>query len=1086
MRKPRQARGRNLDLFDDQGPRYLPDSGFSWPSGQSFPINVTARTVRNTVVKDLLDADAPLVVAGYTSLDEVIDLAARCRADASIRVLFGNEPFPGRRDRYRPGGGRFAEEIERYWLDRGISLRRSAGLIECIEALESRRVEARCLSEPGRRLHGKIYVTEKVVTLGSSNFTRAGLEGNLEANARFTREREPERYGEAVEIAENYWKMASDFSEELIALLHSLLRFVEWREALARACAELLEGEWADDYIVPALLPEEVNLWPSQRQGIAQALYVLSRQGSVLVADATGSGKTRLGAHLIRAVQDQITVSGRLRRGRATMVCPPSVEDNWNAESRLVDTSIETVSHGRLSRATAGRHEDLADTLRRAQILCVDEGHNFFNLAANRTRGLLRNMADHVLIFTATPINRGVVDLLRIVDLLGADNMEQDALDAFKRLLGVQNISRSLTEDELKKLRAEIQKFTVRRTKGTLNELIRRDPGAYVDHAGSPCRFPRHDSRLYPLNESAADRKIAKRIRELADKLHAVMHFTGELALPLYYRNQGLTADAYLQRRLRMAGRIARYQVMALLRSSRAALVEHIAGTAQAVQDFDLEGFKKSTQTGNLLRRLRDRRGRPPKSRLETALPDWLEDAEAHAAACDHDISIYSRIYECIGSLSDARDAAKVAKLIELAEKHSLVLAFDRSPITLHALRQRIERERPDRKTIIATGDAGSDRERVLDAFRPGSGARNMIGLCSDSLSEGVNLQQASCMVHLDMPSVVRIAEQRAGRVDRMDSPHAVIEAWWPKDAREFALTSDEKFIERYQTVDTLLGSNMPLPEGMRKKAASAISARELVKAYDEKAGEEPWDGIRDAFEPVRGLIGKDQLVDQSTYDHYRKVKARVLSRVSLIRSGGGWAFFCLKGGSFGAPRWILFPDRGSEPVSELGAISRFLRRRLGPEVESRQMDAAAARLCEKFVDRLGATERALLPRKKQRALEEMEAVLERYVVQASGRRDQDRVERYRAIAKMLRADSMQHQPDWNQVAALWLDLIRPIWYEKLKHPRRKPLLLRDIRRDLVEKEESLGQQIVEAFVEFPVLPAPDERISAAIVGVPG
>lgn len=53
----------------------------------------------------------------------------------------------------------------------------------------------------------------------------------------------------------------------------------------------------------------------------------------------------------------------------------------------------------------------------------------------------------------------------------------------------------------------------------------------------------------------------------------------------------------------------------------------------------------------------------------------------------------------------------------------------------------------------------------------------NRIGLCSDRLSEGENLQQAACVVRLDMPSLARIAEQRVGRVDRMDDPHREIEA---------------------------------------------------------------------------------------------------------------------------------------------------------------------------------------------------------------------------------------------------------------------------------------------------------------------
>ena len=98
----------------------------------------------------------------------------------------------------------------------------------------------------------------------------------------------------------------------------------------------------------------------------------------------------------------------------------------------------------------------------------------------------------------------------------------------------------------------------------------------------------------------------------------------------------------------------------------------------------------------------------------------------------------------------------------------------------------------------------------LLSAFSPKSDKNeSSIGLCSDSVAEGVNLQRAQAVVHLDMPSVVRIAEQRVGRIDRLDSPHDTIYAWWPEDAPEFALRSDERFIERYETVDNLLGSNV-------------------------------------------------------------------------------------------------------------------------------------------------------------------------------------------------------------------------------------------------------------------------------------
>ena len=131
-----------------------------------------------------------------------------------------------------------------------------------------------------------------------------------------------------------------------------------------------------------------------------------------------------MGVHLIGAILDQILRKGRLRQGKAIMVCPPIVESSWEMESHLAAVPLDTYSHGKLSHSRSRRHELTIEALRRAQIMCVDEGHNFLNFKAQRTQHLLRNMADHVLLFTATPINKSVVDLLRIADMLGADNLE--------------------------------------------------------------------------------------------------------------------------------------------------------------------------------------------------------------------------------------------------------------------------------------------------------------------------------------------------------------------------------------------------------------------------------------------------------------------------------------------------------------------------------------------------------------------------------------------------------------------------------------------------------------------------------------
>lgn len=831
-----------------------------------------------------------------------------------------------------------------------------------------------------------------------------------------------------------------------------------------------------EDYLTDA-----ASLWPSQKQGIAQALYVLSNQGSVLIADATGAGKTRMGTYLIGALTDQVLRDGRIRRGKAAMICPPAVQENWMRESNLAGVPLETISQGVLSKSNAHDHAHVVECLKRAQILCVDEGHNFLNPVSSRTQHLFRNIADHVILLTATPINKGATDLARIANLLGADNLEPDTVAIFERMFGSKDFLRGLSEGDADDLRREIRKFTVRRTKRDLNALVDRDPQLYRDKDGRECRFPKHTPHVYTLNESPDDCRKAAEIRELAGGLYAVTHFKQPVELPESLRRRGTNESQYLEGRLNGAQRLAQYLIMSSLRSSRAALIEHIHGTEAASKAFGITGFNKQTDTGNQLKKLSMMLDQLPENRLSIPLPQWLSDPVVHAEACRHDQKIYERIGQLALEISDARERAKASLLAKLLDTHATMLAFDSRPITLHYLKNLVPAGKGNR-VVVATGSDQKGKEEVIRAFAHGSTEKRLIGLCSDSLAEGVNLQQASALVHLDMPSVVRIAEQRAGRVDRMDSPHKAIQLWWPDDGEEFALSSDDRFIERYDTVEQLLGSNMPLPEHLQRSRPGSVRAAELIKEYEDA---EPWDGIDDAFGPVRALIqGGEALVPPAVYEHYRKVQPRVVSRVSVVRARSPWAFFCLSAGTLGAPRWVFVPGMQGEPITELAQVSDKLRLHLGVDVESLKLDQSSARTLNTLVGRLGDIERRLLSRKKQRALEELDLIVDELLEHASRRQQQTQVDHLRELLGMLRNPPAGQQPDWDVIASQWLDIIRPVWFDRLSSQRNKPLLLQHIRKDLLNRPDWVIEQLENHFAKFPVLRNPEERIKACIVGI--
>jgi len=1043
--------------------------------------------VGDQVLSDLEASSNPLIVAGYASIDYLIDFASRLiLREGSLRLLVGTEPFQGMRPSYSAPGASFPREVETYWLDRGVSLRLSAKIVTTMELIRSGRLRARYLGGAHTRMHAKIYAGDAGITIGSSNFTQAGLTRQIEANVRLTPRDKP-RFTEASAIAENFWEAGQPYERDLIALLEQLLRVVGWQEALARASAELLEGEWVRDYLKAQMFVGDLPLWPSQEQGIAEAMWVLENVGSVLVADATGSGKTRLGAHLIRAVVDRIWRHGRAGKAPAVLVAPPAVKENWRQAAREAGVPLDIQSHGTLSHTASQTHSGVVDTVRRAQVLAVDEAHNFLNSGSRRTQAILGNMADHAILFTATPINRSAVDLLRLVDMLGADNLADSTLDAFSSLLGRRKLDRTLSTSELAVLRRELQRFTVRRTKTMLNAMVDAAPAAYLDATGRQCRYPEHRARTYPLHEGTSDRQLAKDIRAATANLYGAALITGDIVMPDVLRREGWTEADYLQSRLQSAARLSAYLVMATLRSSAAALFEHAIGTEASLQRFGLPIEAKRNVSGNVLEKLRLISGQPPVSHLSVPLPDWLSDPDAHRQACAHDIEIYESILEMAGRMSDRREIAKAGLLRDLARRHQMLVAFDSRPITLALLRKHLAILDAGTEVILATGEHKSGRRAVEERLRPGADRTRVIALCSDSMSEGVNLQAAAAVIHLDLPSVVRIAEQRVGRVDRMDSPNTVIEAWWPQDAPEFSLRSDERFIERYETVESLLGSNLPLPAGMGgagRGESVPMSAEDAIKAFEEEQNHEPWDGLRDVFAPIRELVsGPEALVPGGVYEHYRNVSARVLSRVSLVNADHSWALVCFTGSSIGAPRWVFVQDDPASLVSDLAETTAALRKRLGPTTENAALSEPGMRWLDRVLTIVQNQERSLLPRRKQRALEEMRAVLRSYGSDAH--QSPDLESGLSHLLKILEGEDDRDWYDWDGIAETWLDLIRPVWYERLTTRKRlRPLLLRDIRKDLMGPKRIPLMEVLQRFEKLPTLPPIDERVAACILGL--
>ncbi len=156
------------------------------PDTECFPVNHASTNVRKTVWADLVSSPRPLIVAGYSSIGEIIDFVAtwdRGQDTSQARVVLGTQPFPSTRRHFLDPTAEFTEHARDHWLDQGISLRLSSKVIGTMQALDEGRLDVRVVAGEWA-LHSKIYVGEDAATLGSSNFTGAGLGKQVEANAR--------------------------------------------------------------------------------------------------------------------------------------------------------------------------------------------------------------------------------------------------------------------------------------------------------------------------------------------------------------------------------------------------------------------------------------------------------------------------------------------------------------------------------------------------------------------------------------------------------------------------------------------------------------------------------------------------------------------------------------------------------------------------------------------------------------------------------------------------------------------------------------------------------------------------------------
>lgn len=1049
-----------------------------------YPVNEGNKTVYKEIIKDIGQKNQITIVTGYASLHTVIDLCNKAKDAEKITIVFGNEPYIDTKNKKIFKSNSLEKEAVEFWISKGISPSKSAGVLRIISLIDSGVLEARFSRD--RNLHAKLMKTDDYVIFGSSNYSENGLKTNREFN-KCSVVGQPD-FLAVSNFIDGCVMESEDYSDLLRDILDKMIHYVGWEEALAKASSALLEGEWIDTDI-SGVRPEWEKLWRHQKQAVAQSLSLVEIQGGAIIADPTGSGKTNSMSMAMRVIYNRLLSKniGTMDSLIPILVCPPSVKSNWHRAFDKVGVRPEVMSQGILSNTKGKASENRVKLISSTPLLGVDEAHNFLSRTSNRTRRLKEHNADATLLATATPINTGFGDLIKELEIMGIGWYDPEKLSKLRRLeKDINAKNKTIRNDARNEARQMIQPFMVRRTRNEIQNMVERNPNDYM-FEGRICKYPDYDARSYKIG-SKDDDKILTNLMKEVEQISGISRIN-KIRRTKKEEESGVTEETCLRRTISGSSGLAKSQIWQNLDSSKVALLEHLRGTDFVEEKFGIETKKSDVQKAEGVLNTLSAKNMPIVELSDEFVnskqfPSWLSDEDEFQKKVDREIEIYTEIERLLEQLSDSREQNK----LELVSKKFLngdkVLAYDRSIITLYYFQKRLSEKLGHENVMIYTGSGAKTKEKKVEEaeknFGKFSEEKALIGLMSDSMSEGINLQGASVLIHLNWASTIRLNEQRVGRIDRMDTKHERIEVYWP----EFDLVLQQHSpdaIVRNNLVRDVIGSNLELPDEFKR----------LSEEIDEWAPENPEDlakrmfvernGLEDAFKPVRDLIGENGIVDLETYEEMKDIDAKVLTKVSLLESSEKWCFACISTRKNGPPIWVYID--GNKLRSErkgidtdLQNISNLLQKKL-PKSENVTPDEDTDEIIAKFMAHLQAYEAQTFSHRKSMMVDSARKILSNWL--KSGLLSNS--ETVKLLMKNI-APSNVSKIDLSGFVNKWSLLTRDYQkkYDDLPRSKRRRTKLQKYMTENPPSEERLQN----LFRDLSTIEPVEERVVALIIGV--
>lgn len=818
------------------------------------------RHVLAEVLRDLLSRHGGLsldVATAYFTAGGFGLLKEELRGLGSFRLLLGAEPVRGEQIGLRPESvrvkGLIRKDLEDLQFDEA-TLR----LVEDLIAYLRRPWVQVRLYERGF-LHAKAWIFYRdrpergglfdrfrpvMAVVGSSNFTAPGLTSNRELNLAHKvlldpGEVEDPEATEAVswlapgrakdrsdtesrrlvkseigaraildleEWYEEVWAESGDFKQNLIDLLDAS-KFGEKEYTPFEVYLKALFEYFRDDLesgALPQAIRSAVELSEFQEDAVKKARKILLRHHGVMVADSVGLGKTWIGKKLLEDYAYHL-------RMKALVICPASLRTNWERE-----LASATIAAQVLSQEELGREGFDVDRWGDADVVLIDESHNFRNPNAQRYQTLERLLAARgrrgmqggrkkVILLTATPINNDLLDLYHQLSLITIGDkshfLGSGIGDLYRYFLQAR---RDVRNGGVAGLFNLLEEIVIRRTRAFIRQAY---PEAMI--RGHRIHFPERRLRTVRYDLEATYGGIYEEVVSGIESLQLAPYNLES------YKKSTVERDEFEAGREEALVGIFKSRYLKRFESSIEAFRISVRRALEFLKTFEsyvLDGrLLKSSDFNKALRYLAredeeddatpssladdldaSEEARRILDSMESVDPSLYDLRRLHQAV-QHDVEVLTEIWHSVKGIGPQQDI-KLERLKGLLRgdlRGKKVLLFTYFKDTARYLYRHLGHpEEPGAVgfrnelggVTIRRMDSGADpkeRLRLVQGFAPkandradwiGTERESDILISTDVLSEGHNLQDCGQLINYDLHWNPTRMVQRAGRIDRIGS----------------------------------------------------------------------------------------------------------------------------------------------------------------------------------------------------------------------------------------------------------------------------------------------------------------------------